>query len=136
MLFKDLRVVGLGSAASFQPTFGSTFNPKVMLESLNNIRNPPLRDILSGFEGVVRPGEMLRTSVLQPLLPISDLPPQSSLEALAPDAARCSRHSLISGTSIILLRAMSTTTRLLRRRLPTATAAMSSTALRMMCTSP
>jgi ATP-binding cassette subfamily G (WHITE) protein 2 (SNQ2) len=35
-------------------------NPKVALEQLNTLRHPPLRDIISGFEGVVRPGEMLR----------------------------------------------------------------------------
>jgi ATP-binding cassette subfamily G (WHITE) protein 2 (SNQ2) len=60
-MFKDLHVVGLGAAASFQPTFGSTFNPKVILEKIQTLRHPPLRDILNGFEGVVRPGEMLRS---------------------------------------------------------------------------
>ncbi len=60
VMFKDLRVVGLGAAASYQPTFGSFFNPKVILEKIQALRHPPLRDILSGFEGVVRPGEMLR----------------------------------------------------------------------------
>ncbi|KAN0136953.1 ABC-2 type transporter domain containing protein [Lactarius tabidus] len=59
VMFKDLRVVGLGAAASYQPTFGSFFNPKVILEKIRTLRHPPLRDILSGFEGVVRPGEML-----------------------------------------------------------------------------
>ena len=59
-MFKDLRVVGLGAAASFQPTFGSFFNPKIILEKIRTMRHPPLRDILSGFEGVIRPGEMLR----------------------------------------------------------------------------
>jgi hypothetical protein len=59
-MFKDLRVVGLGTAASYQSTFGSFFNPKVILENIRTMRHPPLRDILSGFEGVIRPGEMLR----------------------------------------------------------------------------
>lgn len=63
-MFKDLRVVGLGTAASYQSTFGSLFNPAVILEKIRTLRNPPLRDILSGFEGVVRPGEMLRMSSL------------------------------------------------------------------------
>lgn len=63
-MFKDLRVVGLGSAASYQTTFGSLFDPRVMAEKFRNLRNPPLRDILYGFEGVVRPGEMLRTFLL------------------------------------------------------------------------
>ena len=61
VLFKDLHVVGLGAAASFQPTFGSTFNPKAILENIQTLRHPPLRDILTGFEGLVRPGEMLRS---------------------------------------------------------------------------
>jgi ATP-binding cassette subfamily G (WHITE) protein 2 (SNQ2) len=59
-MFKDLRVVGLGATASYQPTFGSFFNPRIIFEKIQALRHPPLRDILSGFEGVVRPGEMLR----------------------------------------------------------------------------
>ncbi|KAF9555496.1 pleiotropic drug resistance ABC transporter [Agrocybe pediades] len=49
----------MGSAASFQPTLGSLLNPLGIVSALQRIRHPPLRDILSGFEGVVRPGEML-----------------------------------------------------------------------------
>jgi hypothetical protein len=64
-MFKDLRVVGLGATASYQPTFGSFFNPRIILQKIQALRHPPLRDILSGFEGVVRPGEMLR---MHPLL--------------------------------------------------------------------
>jgi ATP-binding cassette subfamily G (WHITE) protein 2 (SNQ2) len=60
VMFKDLHVVGLGATATFQPTFGSMFNPRVILENIQTLRHPPLRDILTGFEGVVRPGEMLR----------------------------------------------------------------------------
>jgi ATP-binding cassette subfamily G (WHITE) protein 2 (SNQ2) len=60
VLFKDLHVVGLGAAASHQGTFGSFFNPRIILENFRTIRHPPLRDILTGFEGVIRPGEMLR----------------------------------------------------------------------------
>jgi ATP-binding cassette, subfamily G (WHITE), member 2, SNQ2 len=59
VMFKDLRVVGLGTAASFQPTFGTFFNPMTILENIRTLRHPPLRDILTGFEGVLRPGEML-----------------------------------------------------------------------------
>ncbi|KAI0265431.1 ABC-2 type transporter-domain-containing protein [Gloeopeniophorella convolvens] len=59
VMFKDLHVVGLGASASYQTTFGDFFNPKVILENIRTSRNPPLRDILSGFQGVVRPGEML-----------------------------------------------------------------------------
>ncbi|KAF8957821.1 pleiotropic drug resistance ABC transporter [Flammula alnicola] len=57
--FRDLRVVGLGASDSFLPTLGSLFNPRVILENLQHARHPNIRDILSGFEGVVKPGEML-----------------------------------------------------------------------------
>lgn len=60
MLFEDLRVVGLGASASLQPTFGSLLNPMGIIDAVKTMRHPPLRNILSGFEGVVRPGEMLR----------------------------------------------------------------------------
>lgn len=62
--FKDLRVVGLGQAANYQTTLGSLCDPRAWWERLQLLRHPPLRDILSGFEGVVRPGEMLCTSNL------------------------------------------------------------------------
>ncbi|KIP01968.1 hypothetical protein PHLGIDRAFT_130987 [Phlebiopsis gigantea 11061_1 CR5-6] len=57
--FEDLRVVGLGASATYQPTLGSLLNPKTIVESIQGIRHPATRDILSGFYGVVRPGEML-----------------------------------------------------------------------------
>ncbi|KDR66423.1 hypothetical protein GALMADRAFT_80815 [Galerina marginata CBS 339.88] len=57
--FEDLRVVGLGTSASFQPTLGSILNPLNIFSKFHTLRHPPLRDILSEFEGVVRPGEML-----------------------------------------------------------------------------
>jgi ATP-binding cassette subfamily G (WHITE) protein 2 (SNQ2) len=60
VMFKDLRVVGVGARASLQPTIGSMFNPTAILRNISAMRNPPVRDILSGFEGVVEPGEMLR----------------------------------------------------------------------------
>ncbi|KAF8905939.1 pleiotropic drug resistance ABC transporter [Gymnopilus junonius] len=59
VLFENLGVVGLGSSASYQPTLGSFLNPFNVISSILALRHPPLRDILSGFEGVVRPGEML-----------------------------------------------------------------------------
>ncbi|KDQ56593.1 hypothetical protein JAAARDRAFT_58879 [Jaapia argillacea MUCL 33604] len=59
VLFENLRVTGLGAQASYQPTFGSTLNPIRFFEAIQGIRHPAVRDILSGFEGVVRPGEML-----------------------------------------------------------------------------
>ncbi|KAK7033403.1 Brefeldin A resistance protein [Favolaschia claudopus] len=61
VVFEDLKVVGLGAAASYQPTLGSTLNPLSMLEQFRTARHPPLRNILEGFSGVVRPGEMILT---------------------------------------------------------------------------
>jgi ATP-binding cassette subfamily G (WHITE) protein 2 (SNQ2) len=59
VMFNDLRVVGLGARASLQPTMGSMLNPFTALNNITTMRSPPIRDILSGFEGVVMPGEML-----------------------------------------------------------------------------
>jgi len=63
VMFQDLRVVGVGARASWQPTIGSLFNPAAILRNISKMRNPVTRDILSGFEGVVAPGEMLRQSL-------------------------------------------------------------------------
>lgn len=57
-MFKDLSVQGVGTSASFQETFGSLFNPLSVVRKIQNVRHPALRTILSGFEGVVLPGEM------------------------------------------------------------------------------
>ncbi|KAG2044053.1 pleiotropic drug resistance ABC transporter [Suillus americanus] len=59
VIFKNLRVVGAGSRTSLQPTVSSPFHPSTLLAKIRGIRNPSIRDILSGFEGVVTPGEML-----------------------------------------------------------------------------
>ncbi|KZT00050.1 uncharacterized protein LAESUDRAFT_739756 [Laetiporus sulphureus 93-53] len=59
VVFEKLRVVGLGAIASHQPTIASMLNPLNLLRQINYLRHPPLRDILTDFEGVVKPGEML-----------------------------------------------------------------------------
>ncbi|KAL5487493.1 SNQ2_3 [Sanghuangporus weigelae] len=59
IVFKDLNVQGLGTTAKYQPTVGSTLNPLSFIERIRTLRHPPVRDILTGFEGVVNPGEML-----------------------------------------------------------------------------
>jgi ATP-binding cassette subfamily G (WHITE) protein 2 (SNQ2) len=59
VMFKDLKVVGLGASTSYQPTLGSVLNPFNVIEAIDAIRHPPIKDILTGFEGVIRPGEML-----------------------------------------------------------------------------
>lgn len=58
--FKNLHVTGLGSSVSYQPTVGSIFDPRAQMDAIDEVRHPRIRDILQGFEGVVRPGEMLR----------------------------------------------------------------------------
>jgi ATP-binding cassette subfamily G (WHITE) protein 2 (SNQ2) len=65
-MFKDLRVVGAGSRTSLQPTVSSPFHPSTFLRKMREIRHPPIRDILSGFEGVVTPGQMLCTYTTVP----------------------------------------------------------------------
>ena len=60
VVFENLRVVGLDVSASLQPTLGSLLNPLNIFAKFRSLRHPPLKDIISGFEGVVRPGEMLR----------------------------------------------------------------------------
>ncbi|RDX52640.1 pleiotropic drug resistance ABC transporter [Lentinus brumalis] len=59
VVFQDLRVVGLGASASFQETLGSALNPLNLVRNIQAAMHPATRDILSGFDGVVRPGEML-----------------------------------------------------------------------------
>ncbi|KAG1787456.1 uncharacterized protein HD556DRAFT_1448797 [Suillus plorans] len=59
VMFKDLRIVGVGAHASLQLTIGSMLNPAAILRNTLAMRNQPVRDIFSGFEGIVAPGEML-----------------------------------------------------------------------------
>ncbi|KAF9001112.1 pleiotropic drug resistance ABC transporter [Cyathus striatus] len=59
LTFEDLRVVGSGTSVAVQPTVASSLNPFNWLRSLLSLRHPPVHDIISGFEGCVRPGEML-----------------------------------------------------------------------------
>ncbi|KAG6908741.1 hypothetical protein DXG01_003445 [Tephrocybe rancida] len=59
VLFENLHVTGLGSSAAFINTVWSTLNPVTIFRQIQLLRNPPVRNILQGIEGVVRPGEML-----------------------------------------------------------------------------
>ncbi|KAI0318679.1 pleiotropic drug resistance ABC transporter [Amylostereum chailletii] len=59
VLFQDLAVAGLNTSSSYQSTFGSVFDPRTALSAWSRLRHPPVRNILQGFEGLVRPGEML-----------------------------------------------------------------------------
>ncbi|KAF5374285.1 hypothetical protein D9758_004542 [Tetrapyrgos nigripes] len=62
IFFSNLNVVGSGSSASYHLTFESFFNPRHIYDFLNEFLRPPRKRILEGFEGVVWPGEMLRSS--------------------------------------------------------------------------
>jgi len=62
-MFKDLKVVGLGASVSYQPTLGSILNPLNIVDAIDSVRYPPIKNILEGFEGVVLPGEMLCESI-------------------------------------------------------------------------
>ncbi|GAB1527106.1 ATP-binding cassette transporter snq2 [Rhizoctonia solani] len=57
--FTDLTVQGLGAAAKYQPTIWSIWSPKAIKQGIQQARHPPVKDILSNFNGVVRSGEML-----------------------------------------------------------------------------
>ncbi|KAG6900277.1 hypothetical protein C0993_000465 [Termitomyces sp. T159_Od127] len=59
VVFRDLEVVGLGASDTHQPTLGSLFSYKTVQAGIRAARHPPVRSILSGFEGAVKPGEML-----------------------------------------------------------------------------
>jgi len=71
VMFENLRVVGLGATMTYQRTFGSMLDPRSILEGIHNMRHPAVRNILSGFEGVVQPGEMLRKDLWS--LPLCDV---------------------------------------------------------------
>ncbi|KAF9484261.1 pleiotropic drug resistance ABC transporter [Pholiota conissans] len=58
--FEHLSVVGLGAFASHQPTFWSALNVFKIFSLIHKFRKPVQREVIStGFDGVVRPGEML-----------------------------------------------------------------------------
>ncbi|KAH0589276.1 hypothetical protein H2248_005039 [Termitomyces sp. 'cryptogamus'] len=59
VVFSDLDVVGLGASNTYQPTLGSLFSYKTIQANISSVRHPSVRKILSGFEGVIKPGEML-----------------------------------------------------------------------------
>ncbi|CAL1709796.1 unnamed protein product [Somion occarium] len=59
VMFKDLRVIGIGATARHQATLGSILNPLNLLKTIHETRHPALREIIGGFEGCIRPGEML-----------------------------------------------------------------------------
>lgn len=66
VVFRNLTVKGAGLGASLQPTVGDFFMglPRFLKNLVTKgpkaaVGKPPVRDILSSFDGCVRPGEML-----------------------------------------------------------------------------
>ncbi|KIY68744.1 hypothetical protein CYLTODRAFT_489562 [Cylindrobasidium torrendii FP15055 ss-10] len=57
--FSELEVIGRGSSRCFQHTVASVLDPRRVIRAVQDFLHPPTRAILYGFEGVVRPGEML-----------------------------------------------------------------------------
>ena len=90
----------MGASASFQPTLGSLFNPMNLVHAVQTLRHPPVRDIISGFNGVVRPGEMLREYTVSQTMGVETDSVQLSLVALGQAAAPSSRFSLTTGVGI------------------------------------
>ena len=140
--FENLKVVGVASRNTYQPTLGSILNPLNILRTIQGIRHPQLRDILSGFEGVVRPGEMLcefflfHFSVPRTVLSTSSsLSEKWFLEPPAQDARPSSKSSLTNVTNTTQLKVPCASTLFHLRTLRGAIAATSSTALRTIFTS-
>ena len=111
VVFENLRVVGLDVSASLQPTLGSLLDPRNIFTKIRSLRHPPLKNIITGFSGVVRPGEMLRECQIRNLvsLYLANFP-QSSWAAPDPVAVLFSKSLLIREKNSTLSKATSTTT--------------------------
>ena len=48
-MFENLRVVSLSATANYQDTLGSMLNPMNIIAGIKKARNPPVHDILFGF---------------------------------------------------------------------------------------
>lgn len=59
-MFQNLTVLGVGATVSYQPTIGSILNPFNLIGAIQEMIHPQVRELVSGLEGVVSPGEMLR----------------------------------------------------------------------------
>ncbi len=108
VVFKDLHVAGLGANTACTPMMGSTFNPLNMIETTQNAQHPPVCDILSGFEGVVKPGEMLHMfSSSSADLFLIICPAQLSLEYLElitpPFSRLCHELSITQSSLVVVL---------------------------------
>jgi ATP-binding cassette subfamily G (WHITE) protein 2 (SNQ2) len=63
VVFQNLCVVGLGASATYKSTLGSALDFTKIFKLIRQLRQPPTREIITRFEGVVSPGEMLRESL-------------------------------------------------------------------------
>jgi hypothetical protein len=68
-----LTVRGLGAAAKYQETVLSMISPTQWLHKLGELRHPPVKDILTGFTGTVKSGEMLCTHIPSPKMTHADI---------------------------------------------------------------
>ncbi|KAF8179876.1 pleiotropic drug resistance ABC transporter [Pholiota molesta] len=59
VVFQNLCVVGLGASATYKSTLGSALDFTKIFKLIRQLRQPPTREIITRFEGVVSPGEML-----------------------------------------------------------------------------
>lgn len=138
VLFEDLQVVGLGASASFQQTLGSIFNPMNLVHKIQSIRRPPLRNILTDFEGVVRPGEMLCVFLLlgSPFSSLTSILLQWFWGAQAQVARHCSKFFPTGVQNIIPYPETSTMTPSPRPKSNVTTVVTSSTVQRTTSFSP
>ena len=52
VMFRDLRVAGLDVGGSVSHVLASVFHPQSLIKYINTLWHPPVRDIISGFEGL------------------------------------------------------------------------------------
>lgn len=60
MLFEDLSVQGQGGGAAMAPTMGDILQlPVTIFKGIQSARHARKKNIIEGFSGLVKPGEML-----------------------------------------------------------------------------
>lgn len=59
VVFSNLTVLGLEEDTEYHENLLSIFTPTSILREIQSIRHPPIKEILTDIEGLIRPGEML-----------------------------------------------------------------------------